>query len=161
MLIYQSSHLFAKILEVDNCKAIHEWLGVTANDYWHYHYNFDEASDYRQKRLGTTMINSIIINTVVPTLFAFGLYHKKENLQQKAIRWLEETEPEDNTILQGFKQLSIKNDTAYDSQALLELKNEYCTKKRCLDCSVGHSILKRLERLTYGAAFFILAGSCL
>ncbi len=49
---------------------------------------------------------------------------------------------ESNSITKGFQQLGIENKNAFDSQALIELKNEYCNKKRCLDCGVGNAILK-------------------
>jgi len=83
-----------------------------------------------------------MINTIVPMLFAYGSYHNQEKYKQKALRWLEETSAENNTISKGFQKLSIENKNAFDSQALLELKNEYCDKKRCLDCSIGNAILK-------------------
>jgi hypothetical protein len=88
------------------------------------------------------MTDSIIINTITPMLFAYGHYHNEEKYKQKALRWLEETPAENNSITKGFRQLNIDNKNAFDSQALIELKNEYCDKKRCLDCSVGNSILK-------------------
>jgi hypothetical protein len=78
----------------------------------------------------------------VPSLFAYGLYHKNESQKTKALRWLEQLESENNLILSGFAGLSVKSKSAYDSQALIELKNQYCIKKRCLECSVGNSILK-------------------
>jgi hypothetical protein len=88
------------------------------------------------------MIDNIIINTIIPMLFAYGSYHKEEKYKQKALRWLEETSPEINSITKGFQQLKTENKSAFDSQALIELKNEYCNKKRCLDCAVGNAILK-------------------
>jgi len=88
------------------------------------------------------MTDNIIINTIVPMLFAFGNYHHEEGYKQKALSWLEETPAENNSITKGFLQLGIENKNAFDSQALLELKKEYCDRKRCLDCSVGNSILK-------------------
>jgi len=88
------------------------------------------------------MIHNIMINTIAPMLFAYGTYHHEEKYKQKALRWLEETPAENNSITKGFQQLTIENKTAFDSQALIELKNEYCNKKRCLDCSIGNAILK-------------------
>ena len=88
------------------------------------------------------MIDNIMINTIIPMLFAYGNYHDEEKYKQKALRWLEETPPEYNSITKGFQQLNIGNKNAFDSQALIELKNEYCDKKRCLECSVGNAILK-------------------
>jgi len=88
------------------------------------------------------MINNIIINTIAPVLFAYGNYHDESKYKEKALKWLEKTAAESNSITKGFQQLKIENKNAFDSQALIELKNEYCSKKRCLDCAVGNAILK-------------------
>jgi hypothetical protein len=115
---------------------------VAANDYWHYHYRFDETSAFKKKNLGAAMVENIIINTVIPVLFAYGSYMEENKYKEKALKWLEKTKPEANNITKGFQQLKIENKTAFDSQALIELKNEYCNKKRCLDCAVGNFLLK-------------------
>ena len=142
MLIYESAHLFSKIKEEQSVNKIKKWFDVTANDYWHYHYRFEETSAFRKKKLGASMIDNIIINTIVPVLFAYGSYYNKEKYKQKALQWLEEISEEINSITKGFQKLKIENNNAFDSQALIELKNEYCMKKRCLDCSVGNFLLR-------------------
>jgi hypothetical protein len=142
MLIHQSQHLFSKIMEAESVKQIEQWLSVIANDYWHYHYRMDEASAYKPKRLGESMVNNIIINSVVPTVFAYGHYHNNELIKTKAIRWLEETKAEANSIISNFEKLSVESTSAFDTQALLELNKQYCTTKRCLQCSIGNAILK-------------------
>lgn len=142
MLVHDSAHLFSKIKEANTVKEVKAWLNVTANDYWHYHYKFDETSAYRKKQLGSAMIENIIINTVCPVLFANGNYYDENKYKEKALEWLDETAAEKNNITKGFQKLEIENKTAFDSQALIELKNEYCIKKRCLDCGVGNAILK-------------------
>ncbi|MFI5188614.1 MAG: DUF2851 family protein, partial [Chitinophagales bacterium] len=142
MLVQESAHLFSKIKEAHSVNEIKKWFDVTANDYWHYHYRFNETSPYKPKKLGTAMINNLVINTISPMLFAYGNYHVEEKYKQKALRWLEETAAENNSITKDFLQLKIENKNAFDSQALIELKNEYCNKKRCLDCAIGNAILK-------------------
>ncbi len=142
MLIHDSAHLFAKIKEAGSVKDVKNWFDVTANDYWHYHYTFDEPSAFKKKKLGTAMVNTIIINTVAPVLFAYGNYHKEDQYKEKALHWLEQVVAEANTITKGFQLLGIENKNAFDSQGLIELKNEYCNKKRCLECGVGNAILK-------------------
>ena len=141
-LITTSAHLFSKIKEAKSVKEISQWFDVIANDYWHYHYRFDETSSFKKKKLGTVMIENIIINTIAPVFFAYGTYHDENKFREKALKWLEETASESNTITRGFQKLGIENKNAFDSQALIELKNEYCNKKRCLDCGVGNAILK-------------------
>ena len=142
MLVHHSAHLFSKIKEAESIKEINNWFDITANDYWHYHYRFDELSAYKKKKLGSTMIDNIIINTVCPLLFAYGNYHNEQRYKDKAMQWLEQTGAETNSITKGFLQAGIENKTAFDSQALIELKNEYCNKKRCLECGVGNVLLK-------------------
>lgn len=142
MLIHQSVNLFSIIKDSKTLKEIKELLNVTANDYWHYHYVFDEAASFKQKHLGAQMINNILINTIIPIVFAFGLYHKEEVYKSKALLWLEQVAAEKNTITNAFADLGIENKNAFDSQALIQLKNEYCNKKRCLECAIGNRLLK-------------------
>jgi hypothetical protein len=142
MIIHGATHLFSRIKEAQSLDEIRRLFDVVANDYWHYHYRFDEPSAFVIKKLGKSMIENLIINTVVPLLFAYGEYHNLPDYQQKAIKWLEQTGSESNGITSGFEKLSIKTSRAFDTQALLELKNEYCEKRRCLECAAGHAILK-------------------
>jgi hypothetical protein len=142
VLVKESSHLFSKIREASTVAEIKKWFDVTANDYWHYHYRFDEAGNYRKKNLGAAMVNNIIINTVCTVVFAYGLFHNDSKYKDRAINWLEDSDAELNSITKGFQQLGIHNKNARDSQALIELKNEYCTPKRCLECAIGNAILK-------------------
>jgi hypothetical protein len=142
MLIHNSLHLFSKIKEGKDVKSIKQLLEVTANDYWHYHYVFDETSAFKKKKLGEQMIENILINTVIPILFAYGHYHNENVYKDKALQWLEDIKAEQNSITKEFTSLNIENKTAFDSQALIQLKNEYCNKKRCLNCSVGNKLVR-------------------
>ena len=142
MLVYQSSHLFSKIKETDNLFTIREFLNVTANDYWHYHYRFDEPAEFKPKQLGVQMTDNIIINTIVPILFAYGKYSKEEQYKEKALQWLAELASEKNVIINNWKTIGIAAKNAMESQALIELKNNYCNQKRCLECAVGNVLLK-------------------
>jgi hypothetical protein len=142
MLVHDSTHLFSKIKEAASVKDVEDWFKITANDYWHYHYKFDDESNFRKKSIGKPMIDNIIINTIAPVLFAYGHYHSNQHYKDKALHWLEKIAAEKNFITRGFQQLGFENKNAADSQALIELKNEYCTEKRCLECAIGTSILK-------------------
>ncbi|MEP6947842.1 MAG: DUF2851 family protein [Ginsengibacter sp.] len=143
MLIHESEHLFSKIKEASSLKEVKQMLDVKANDYWHYHYIFDQESDYREKTLGAQMINNIIINTIVPVLFAYGIHLNEQVYKDKAIKWLDELSAEKNSITKGFENLDFSNKTAMDSQALIQLKNKYCNKRLCLHCAIGNALLKR------------------
>jgi len=72
MFLYQSNHLFSKIKEFDSLKEVKKLFDITCNDYWHYHYVFDTETSYHPKHLGKHTVDTILINTVVPLLFAYG-----------------------------------------------------------------------------------------
>ena len=142
MLVHQSLHLFASIREAKNLQDVERLLNVTANDYWHYHYIFDEPTEFKKKTLGKQMIQNIFINTIIPMLYAYGYVNSNEVFKAKALRWLEQLAAEKNSITKGFEQLQVSHKNAFDSQALIQLKNEYCNYKHCLQCAVGNRILK-------------------
>ncbi len=142
MLIHTSAHLFQTIREAAGTDAIRKWLMVTANDYWHYHYRFDEAGAYCPKKLGLQMADNLLINTMIPVLYTYGLYHQESLYQEKAIEWLSEIPAEKNRVLRHWKRLGIQSQHALDSQGLIELTNNYCLSRRCLDCALGNKILK-------------------
>jgi hypothetical protein len=142
MLIHNSEHLFSKIKETLSVYDVKKMFALEANDYWHYHYTFDEKTEQKIKSLGRQMIDNIIINTIVPILFCYGLHHEEEVYKEKAINWLEKIAPEKNAITKGFEALHYLNKNAFDSQALIQLKNEYCYKKLCLQCAIGNSLIR-------------------
>jgi len=146
MLIQQSSHLFSKIKAINVVGNVQELLLVTANDYWHYHYRLGEETPYKPKKLGLQMSDNIIINTVVPVLFAYGLYAKDEQQKAKAIHWLSAMKPEKNNVIQNWHKHQIPANNALDTQALIELKNNYCNQHKCLDCAVGNSLLLKSNK---------------
>jgi hypothetical protein len=141
-LVFQSNHLFSKIKEALNFSEVEKMFDVVANDYWHYHYSFDELTSFKKKALGKQMIQNIITNTVLPVLYAYGWYNNNEIYKLRALEWAEKLLPEKNNITKGFEKLGILNKSVYDSQALIQLKNNYCNKKKCLECSIGNKILK-------------------
>ena len=141
-LVYRSDNLFSKIKEAETVKDVLQLFNVSANDYWHYHYSFDEPSPFKEKKLGMQMARNIILNSVIPMLYAYGWYNNTEAYKLKAIGWAGLLDPEKNNITEGFEKLGIENKNAADSQALIQLKNKYCDMKRCLECAVGNRILK-------------------
>lgn len=143
MLIHQSSHLFARVIEADDLETIRQLLAVTANDYWHYHYRLNEPADFKKKQLGRMMINNILINTIIPVLFVYGEHHANEKLKQKATHWLQQLPKEKNSITKQWETAGAAHTSAFDSQALLYLKKKYCSVRLCLTCAIGNSILKK------------------
>ncbi len=142
MLIHHSNHMFSRVLEANHCRQLYSLLNVTTNDYWHYHYRFGETTAYHPKTLGKTMAENILINTIIPVLYAYGQHKKIEAIQERAVAFLSQISAEKNTITRNWEKYGIANLTALDSQALIELKNSYCNKHLCLECAVGNKILR-------------------
>ncbi|MEP6713244.1 MAG: DUF2851 family protein [Ferruginibacter sp.] len=142
VLINESQHLFSKIKEATSLNEAEKLLSVTANDYWHYHYIPDQATAFKKKVLGKEMVQNILINTVVPMLYAYGYLNANDEYKNKALQWMEKITAEKNSITKGFQALGVENKTAFDSQALIQLKNEYCNHWYCLQCAIGNKILK-------------------
>lgn len=143
MLLHSASHLFSVVKEEKDCKKILGTFMVTANDYWNYHYRFDEETAHQPKHLGKQMAENIVINTVIPILFAYGMFSKEDRYKEKAIQWLYELPAEKNAVTKQWQAANISNRSSLDSQALTELTNHYCLHKRCLDCTVGNGILRK------------------
>ena len=142
-LIQRSSRLFSKVKSASTLAQLKGLLTVTANDYWHYHYRFDETSAFKEKVLGRQMIDNVIINTIVPVVFAYGYLQQEQSYKNKALQWLEGTTAEQNSITRQWAALGLTNASAHDSQAYIELTKAYCRNKNCLSCAAGAAILKR------------------
>jgi hypothetical protein len=141
-LIHQSVHLFDFIRETPTLTEVMERFKVTANDYWHYHYRLDEPAAYNRKQVGRQMLFNIMINTVIPSVYAYGCYADETSHREIALRWLRETDPESDQVTTLFNSLGTTFPSAFESQAAHELKTSYCDEKRCLQCAVGRSILR-------------------
>lgn len=142
-LIHQSSGLFSKITEAKDVAQLKKLLQATASEYWDTHYLFDKPSPKKVKKLGNVAIDNIIINTIVPFMFVYASHRGLERYKDKAISFLTQLKTEKNNIVQKFIDLKLKPLNAADSQSLLELKNEYCNNKKCLNCGIGISILSK------------------
>lgn len=143
-LIYHSTHLFSKILEIGNEAELKSIMNVNVSGYWETHFMLGRSSKQRPKHLGDEAIDNIIINTVVPFLFVYGKQKGDESYISKALSFLESVKGEQNAIIRKWDSLGIPVKTAYSTQSLLQLKNEYCSQKKCLKCPIGNYLLKNL-----------------
>jgi hypothetical protein len=142
-LIVKSNHLFSKILDIKDVSGFRNlFTDIRVNNYWDDHYRFDVPSKPSSKSLGQSSVDVLLLNTFSVILFAYGHHLKQEYYAGRSLKLLESLPAEDNHIISGFKVLKIKAGTAFESQALIELKNNYCNHKKCLHCGVGNKILK-------------------
>jgi len=144
MLFHSTGNMFSAILHMETIIKVKMMLNITANDYWHYHFRFGEATVYQPKTLGGDMINNILMNTVATILFTYGKYHIEPAYQQKAVEWMNQLPAEKNSVMTKFRSIGVTSRNASDSQSLIELKSQYCDHKRCLDCAIANAVLKKI-----------------
>lgn len=141
-LIFNSANLFSKILEISNVTDLKKFFEINVSEYWQTHYTFNKVSTQKSKHLGEDAINILVINTIIPFLFVYGKQKSEEAFVDKALKLLEDLPAEANSIIAKWFFLNIPIKSAYDSQALLQLKNECCNFKKCLNCQIGNYLLK-------------------
>jgi hypothetical protein len=142
-LVVNSNHLFSKVLEIKDVKGLRNlFTDIKVNPYWENHYRFDAGSTPSAKNLGQASIDVLLLNTLVLFLFSYGKHNQIQHFINRSLQLLEYLPNENNNIVADFNNLGVKIKTAFESQALLELKNNYCNYKKCLQCGVGNKILK-------------------
>ena len=132
----------SQLVECESVKAVQQLLATQPADYWQTHYAFGCPSAYSEKRLSASSVTLLLINTVVPMLFAYGRHKRDERLCQRAFDFLEQLHAENNHIVRMWKDCGLPVENAGDSQALIQLKNNYCDRRDCLRCRFGYEYLK-------------------
>jgi len=140
--LYQSEATLSKILESYNLEAVKNLFNIQASDYWTDHFLFGKESISRVKKLGKTAFENIIINTIAPYFAFYARVKNKPEYMDKALDWLMRTNPEKNNITKHWQQLGLNIENAFDSQALIQLKNLYCNTRKCLNCRIGNQVIQ-------------------
>ncbi|CAM1351583.1 DUF2851 family protein [Tenacibaculum ascidiaceicola] len=135
-------NLFSRLIDVNKVESFYDLFTGEVNDFWKTHYTFETASKKTDKRLSKSFIDLLIINTIIPLKFVYE-QARGEVDQEGLLQLIKELKPENNSIISKFLELKIKVNNAFESQALLELKNNYCAKKCCLQCAIGSKLLKK------------------
>jgi hypothetical protein len=136
-----SGGLFSKIMEAGDIKQIKELFEVSASEYWDDHFIFGKKSRTYSKIAGTQATDIILINAVIPIVFVYGRYMDQRYIFEKAVSFLEEISPEENSIIKEWLSAGIFAESAFYSQALIQLRNYYCKKRRCLECRIGAKLI--------------------
>ena len=142
-LYYQQEAGLSQLIECETLDELKNILKSQVTPYWETHYTFGSTSTKSEKHLSYGSINLLMINTAIPMLFAYGRHSTREVLCDRAFDFLEQLKAENNHIIRMWQQVGLSVKTAGDSQALIQLKKEYCDKKDCLRCRFGYEYLKR------------------
>ncbi|MEG1586622.1 MAG: DUF2851 family protein [Bacteroidales bacterium] len=140
-LLHTYPRLFSSFIQATSIDKLKEPFQITLHAFWENHYQFDTVSVDKNKGLGFQTVESILINTLVPVLFAYAERTDQPLLEERAICFLEDLKPENNVYVRNWREAGMKIGSAFDSQAILQLQKEYCDKKKCLYCRIGHQLL--------------------
>lgn len=140
-LVHTSTHLFSKLMETPKPAPLKKLFTIKASAYWDEHYRPSVAAQTGKNMLGEDAVNNILINTVAPFFFAYGLKKGEDDYKYRAMGLLEALPKEDNRIIRGYEELGLAPANAADGQALLQLHKHWCTPKKCLGCRIGHRII--------------------
>lgn len=141
-LYFHQKNLFSLVMNCSSIYELYQVFNVGVSAYWETHYNFDRESSKKMKKLSKSFVDLLVVNTIIPLQFAYARSRQKE-ITQDLIDLANSIPSEKNVIIDKFKTFGIASENVYESQALLQLKKEYCDLKKCLDCAVGHFILKK------------------
>lgn len=143
-LLHSTHNLFAIARDLEKVKDFYNLFGFSVNEYWQDHYLFDKLSVMKDKSMGRSSIDNLIINTIVPFLYAWGTYSGSEQFKVKALGFLSELSAEKNRIIEKWEATGVMPENAGHSQALLQLKQFHCSEKKCLTCTIGMKLINTL-----------------
>ncbi|CAM1355175.1 DUF2851 family protein [Tenacibaculum halocynthiae] len=145
-LMHTHQNLFSKLMKCKKLNEFYDLFLVEINNFWKEHYTFETTSKKSSKRLTKSFIDLLIINTVIPLKFVFFKGRGGVN-EDDILNLIKELKPEKNSVISKFSELKITSENAFETQSLLELKNNYCEKYRCLECAIGNDLLRNNDIL--------------
>jgi hypothetical protein len=139
--------LFSRVLESAGLKQLKDLFEATASQYWSDHFIFGKKSRNIGKNAGSQAVSIILVNAVIPVIFLYGKSRGNNEVCERALGFLDELPAEVNSIIEEWREAGIEAESAFYSQALIQLRNEYCKKRRCLECRVGSKLVSMGKKL--------------
>lgn len=141
MLYHKQQNLFSKLMSTKSLNDFYQLFQLSVSDYWQTHYQFDKESTKKKKQFSKAFVDLLIINTIVPVQFAYAKSQGQE-ISEEILALISQIAPEKNIVIEKFSHFGIKAKNAFDTQTLLQLKNDYCNQSKCLQCTIGIQLLK-------------------
>lgn len=142
-LISLQKSFFSVFTQTESIEDLRKTLQIKQSEYWQEHYHFGKALGKKMNGLGKDSIDNLLINTVIPLLTCYSQKMDNQAYMDRAIAFLESFPSESNHIIDMWKNLGLEIKTAFDAQASIELYNNFCNQKKCLQCNIGIEILKK------------------
>jgi len=141
-LYHQEQQLFSKVIAINKLSDYYELFSVSTTPFWNAHYTFDKSSKVSVKKITRAFIDLLLINTILPLKFCYAKQEGKA-IDDSILDVISAIASEKNSIIDGFNQLRPISKSALESQAIIQLKTEYCDTNQCLKCAVGNSLLTK------------------
>jgi hypothetical protein len=142
-LVHRSLHLFTQIIATSSLLELTELFEVSASGYWDDHFRFEERQKGKSvKNLGADSVQNIVINTIAPIRYYYSSRSGLGDHCDTSVQLLENLAPEQNRVIKEWARVGLIPKNAAQSQAMMQLFNQYCSNKKCLSCSIGHSIIR-------------------
>ena len=142
-MLFGGFKLMSAITEAKNAEEILALFNAPLTGYWETHYHFGKESPDLPTLLSISSRRILAINVAAPILYAWGTSHNLPQCHDAAITLLQELPPESNSVVNIFASAGVKCPDAFTSQALIQLRREYCETRKCLYCRIGHRMLAR------------------
>ena len=139
-LYHSHQNLFSKVIELQSKNEFYDLFSVGTSPFWENHFTFQKVSKASKKTISKAFVDLLLINTIIPIKFSYALYLGKQ-IDDDIVTLVQEIASEKNSIVEKFNELKPVSSSALQSQALIQLKNDYCGKNKCLQCAIGNEIL--------------------
>ena len=140
-LFFMHQNLFSKLISISKKEDFYKLFSIDVAEFWKTHYTFETESKKSAKKLTKSFVDLLLINTIIPLKFVY-LQNRGEVKEDDILKLINQISSEKNNVISNFSNLKIDAKNAFESQALLQLKNNYCAKKRCLQCAIGNNLLR-------------------
>lgn len=141
-LYHEHQHVFSKVIEAKSTQEIYDLFLVTTSEFWRTHYTFKKESKFTTKKTTKSFVDLLLINTIIPLKFTYSKYLDKP-VDEEIIGIVSKISSEKNNIVNKFNELKVISKSAIHSQSIIELKQNYCDKNKCLQCAIGSSLLNQ------------------
>ncbi|HRI00379.1 MAG TPA: DUF2851 family protein [Saprospiraceae bacterium] len=143
-LICHHPQLFSEILQAKSLEELRLLFKNSVSDFWKHHFSFKKkGTDHAHEQIGKNTIEILLINAVFPLIYCYGFYNSKEELCDLAMEWARGLKAESNKFTNEFTDYGFTINSSADSQAVIQLKTNYCNSKKCLQCSIGTQLMKK------------------
>jgi hypothetical protein len=134
------TNLFSQIIETHSLKEFHRLFHVATTAFWETHFSFGKESKSTPKKIARPFIDLLLINTIIPLKFAYAR-HQGKDINEALLELVQHIPSEKNSIVSAFNNLKKVSNSALQSQALIQLKTEYCDKNKCVQCAIGNALI--------------------